>query len=115
MQRRRQSLRRRRVIGDSVAGAATSFPHFAQGKSVDAVAAELDRAPSTVTGYLLQFIAHHEIDDPTNWVEPPIARRVESVVQELGDNRLKPLFEALNQDVAYDTIRIVAACMRNRV
>ena len=97
------------------ARAAVSFPHFAQGQSIDAVATELGRAPSTVVGYLLQFIAHHEIDDPTNWVEPPVARRVESAVQELGDNRLKPLYEALNEEVDYDTIRIVAACMRNRV
>ncbi len=96
------------------AGAMASFKLFRAGKSLGEVAAEMGRANSTVVGYLNQFLTHHSVIDPTPWVEPKIARRIEGAIESVGLKGLKPIYEQLGGEVSYDEIRIVATCVSNR-
>ena len=66
-------------------------------------------------GYLIQYIRDRAVSDPGPWVESGIRTRVEAALDELQTERLKPIFEHLGREVDYDSIRIVLACLRNRL
>jgi ATP-dependent DNA helicase RecQ len=94
--------------------ARASFEHFRQGMSVADVADRLNRAPSTVCGYLLDYIRSEDVRDASPWVDAETARRIEAAAAQDDSGRLKPVFEALGGSVSYEDMRIVLACQRNR-
>ncbi|MCA9239209.1 MAG: RecQ family ATP-dependent DNA helicase, partial [Planctomycetales bacterium] len=96
------------------AGAVSAFHYFDQGHSLEEVATHLSRARGTVVGYLNQYLKHHSVTDPTPWVDPSLAHRIENAIEEVGLGRLKPIYEHLGGEVEYDAIRIVAVCVGNR-
>jgi len=87
-----------------------AFQHFRRGAGPDEVATALARAPSTVHKYLIEFIRHDHITDPTPWVDLETVNRVEQALDEADSSRLQPIFEALGKIVPYETIQIVATC-----
>ncbi|RCS54917.1 DNA helicase RecQ [Bremerella cremea] len=91
-----------------------AFTLFAKGKMVDEVAAIIGRANTTVQGYLEQFIREQKLEDPTAWVTGETARRVEAALEECGQRALRPIYEHLGEEVPYEEIRIVIACLQNR-
>ncbi len=42
------------------------------------------------------------------WVEPAVYKRVRDVIDDVGSELLKPIYERLDAVVPYDTIRLVA-------
>ena len=96
------------------ASAVAAFQHFREGQSLEEVAAAMDRARSTVVGYLNQYLRHEQIDDPSPWVDSATALRIEEAIQQVGLKGLKPIHEQLGGEVDYDAIRIVATCVGNR-
>ncbi|MEM6798408.1 MAG: DNA helicase RecQ [Planctomycetota bacterium] len=96
------------------ASALAAFKHFREGLSLEETAAAMQRARSTVVGYLNQYLRHEQATDPTPWVEPAVASRVEAAIEEVGLRGLKPIHEQLGGEVDYDAIRIVATCVANR-
>lgn len=91
-----------------------AFSLFREGLSVREVAERMDRAPSTVYGYLAEYIQHERISDSSAWVDPAVAERVERAAEQFGAERLKPIFERLEGKVGYEEIRVVVLCLRNR-
>ncbi len=94
------------------ASAIVAFPLFKAGKSIAEVAQQLSRAESTVCGYLQQFIQQEEITDPSPWVDTATATRVREAIDAVGNERLKPIFDHLAEEVPYEQIRIVANCLQ---
>jgi ATP-dependent DNA helicase RecQ len=86
---------------------------FLQGKTIDEVCQAVNRARSTVTEYLADAIALHGISDHSPWVSDATFARIRAAAQQSSDGRLKPIKEALGDDVSYDEIRIALACLRN--
>ena len=95
------------------ASAIAAFPLFKQGESLKAVAQKMERAESTVCGYLQDFIRHEQITDPSPWVDPKTIGRIQEAIDEVGGERLKPIFEHLSGGVTYEQIRIVVNCLAN--
>lgn len=91
-----------------------AFPHFREGLSIAEIETVLSRSRQTVMKYLADFIAHHQVIDPSPWVEPAIARRIEEAIEATGKGYLKPIYEQLGGEVSYDDIRVVLACLENR-
>ena len=91
-----------------------SFKYFRKGLSVEETADRINRAVSTTNSYLIEFIKYEGITDPAPWVDEKVIPRVEKAAADNDTGRLKPIFEALDKEIDYDTIRIVAECMRNR-
>ena len=87
---------------------------FRGGASVEAVCTQMGRASSTVHGYLAEFIALERITDATPWVPAEMIEQVERVLPETGVERLKPIHDALEGQVDFNSIRIAAACWQNR-
>lgn len=94
------------------AGALASFDLFRRGDSIDQVAQTLNRARSTVSGYLARFIEVEEPESIDSWVTPQQQRLVRDAIARVGHQHLKPIFEDLQGKVEYEAIRVVAAHVR---
>jgi len=93
--------------------AVRAFPLFRQRLSVTEVAERMERAVSTVHGYLADYLRDQQITDPSPWVDREARERIEVAVSEVGMDRLKPVFEQLGGEIDYERIRIVVTCLRN--
>jgi ATP-dependent DNA helicase RecQ len=89
-----------------------AFELFKQGKSIDEVQQRIGRARSTTTDYLCEHIELEGICDASFWLDEAVCSQVQQAAGEVGAERLKPIFEALNGTVPYDQIRIALACLR---
>jgi ATP-dependent DNA helicase RecQ len=96
------------------ASSVAAFAFFRQGASIKDVAERMNRAHSTVAGYLSDFLKHDKIVDPSPWVRPDVAQRIEQAIQQVGGQRLQPIHEHLGGEIDYGEIRIVATCRNNR-
>ena len=70
---------------------------------------KLNRARSTVAGYLAEFIAEEKPASISPWVADAVYRQVAEAAMSQGERRLTPIFERLDGRVPYDTIRLVMA------
>lgn len=93
-----------------------AFALLRSGASLDDVATATNRARSTVVGYLCEFIEQERITDPSRWlpIAENVSQRIQGVVRQVGRDKLKPIYEALNEEVSYDAIRVVLACSSRR-
>ena len=92
------------------AASAQYFELFDEGLTRDEVAHQLDRAVSTVTGHVTTYIFARKIDDASAFIPATTVTRISQAIERYGTERLKPIYEALEQTVSYDDIRIVVAC-----
>jgi ATP-dependent DNA helicase RecQ len=86
-----------------------AFDMFSRGESIERVAEKTERAPSTVCGYLVEFIQAQQPQHISAWVDDETVKKVEDAAGHLGTVYLKPIYERLDQKVPYDHIRIVIA------
>jgi ATP-dependent DNA helicase RecQ len=91
-----------------------AFEFFRQQMSVPEVAQQMNRAVSTVYGYLGDFLRHERITRPEPWVAGEIVEQIEAAARKLGWQRLKPIYDALGGQVNYNDIRVVVTCLANR-
>lgn len=91
------------------AGAASSFELFEQKVSLGDATEQLGRAFGTVAGYLIQYIQSKKITDASDWIPKEVIQKVETAADEVGDERLKPIFDHLNSTISYSEIRVVLA------
>ena len=90
-----------------------AFDLFQQGQSIEAVAASVGRASSTVREYLAEFISESGISEPTPWVDLATFERIRQVRHVAADGKLKPIFDALDGTVSYDILKIALACLQH--
>ncbi|MEX0845107.1 MAG: DNA helicase RecQ [Balneolaceae bacterium] len=85
---------------------------FLKGKSISEIAATFDVKDGTVVGNLVKFVdAGHSIPaepilDISN-LEKPVLKKVMLAFDEHGTEMLRPVFDALNEEVSYDELRVV--------
>ena len=68
---------------------------------------------ATVQGYLGEFIQLEGLTDPTPWIDESSYDQIRHASQETGMQNLKTIYEALQGEISYETIRIALACLRN--
>jgi ATP-dependent DNA helicase RecQ len=93
---------------------AAAFEMFAQGESLQQVAAQTERAPSTACGYLVEFIHSRKPERVDSWVDDEAYRKIEEAAKDLGTVYLRPIYERLKEKATYDQIRIVIAHLQCR-
>lgn len=86
---------------------------FREGKTQAEVCEILGRASSTVHKYLTVFLDRSGLTSPEPWIELDRFERIREAIDHLPLDRLAPLYEALQGEVSYDDLRIVATCLRN--
>jgi ATP-dependent DNA helicase RecQ len=92
-----------------------AFEFFRRGASVEEVMQKMNRARSTVFGYLCDYLRHERISDPAPWVDPATALRIEAAADAVGGRQLRPIFDHLGGEVPYESIRAALACRQNRL
>jgi ATP-dependent DNA helicase RecQ len=80
-----------------------------QGMPLADVAAKTELSNGTITKYLAEFLESGEIDQIDPWISQTVQAQVLDAANRVGRERLKPIFEELQQQVSYDDIRIVLA------
>jgi ATP-dependent DNA helicase RecQ len=104
----------REAAANLSAGAIKSFPLFDEGLSIEQVAERMSRAVSTTLGYLEAYIRYRQVTDASRWIPISEVRQVETAAEEVGTQRLRPIYDALQGRIGYERIRIVIACLVNR-
>jgi ATP-dependent DNA helicase RecQ len=82
-----------------------AFTMFAEGASIEEVAAATGRASSTISGYLIEWIRQEKPEDISAWVSDEEYDRIIDAAGRLGADRLRPVFDALNEEVSFDAIK----------
>ncbi|NOT00395.1 MAG: DNA helicase RecQ [Phycisphaerales bacterium] len=90
-----------------------AFEMFAAGAAIEEVMHDLQRARSTTMKYLVEFIANRAPASIDRWVDAPTYDRVRAAIEKEPSPFLRPVFEALDGQVPYDTLRLVAAHLRS--
>ncbi len=86
---------------------------FEQGMSIEQVAESMGRALSTTSGYLEEYILHHRITSPEPWLDMETFQKITSAAFSIDSDRLKPLYEALEEKIPYEQLRVAVACLKN--
>jgi ATP-dependent DNA helicase RecQ len=87
---------------------------LAQGKRLEEVAAIRDRQLASVTSLVADLIEQGRIEFNPEWIDDSKRIQIEEVCGRLGIERLKPLKEALSEEITYDQIRLVIAQLRRK-
>ncbi|MCZ2344089.1 MAG: DNA helicase RecQ [Bacteroidales bacterium] len=85
---------------------------FHTGTAIPDVMGETGLARSTIVEYLTEWIQQEAPASVATWVSDEIYVEVAAAARELGDAKLKPICDLLNQQVSYDQIRIVLAHLK---
>ncbi|MBN1806750.1 MAG: DNA helicase RecQ [Sedimentisphaerales bacterium] len=91
-----------------------AFDLFEQKLSIKEVAKFINRAESTTTQYLVEYIKRENIKNPYPWVNEQTFSRIIDAVKQVGSDRMKAIFDFLDSEIDYNQIRIGLACLRNR-
>ena len=112
--REQQAIESLRASSKSSGSKNAAAPLFREGKSIEEVAEQLGRAFSTVKGYLAEFLADEGYMSPEPWVAAATFDAICAAANELGGEKMKPIFEKLNGEVPYEQIAAGLACWRNQ-
>ena len=63
---------------------------------------------------LRTILRYHRIADPSPWVPPTTANRIEQAATQTGPDRLRPIFDHLEGTATFEEIAVVLECLRNR-
>jgi ATP-dependent DNA helicase RecQ len=93
----------------SSANAGQAAELFRNGASIDEVMQETNRARSTVSEYLCEYIRNEQPASIARWVPDALYRQVAEAASRVERGPLKPLFIALDEKVSYETLKLVMA------
>ena len=90
-----------------------AFAMFKRKCAIKDVAEAIGRAESTALQYLVEYIEREKVTDASPWVNAKTVRAVGKAAEEVGDEKMRPIFDKLEGKVEYGMIRIALACLRN--
>ncbi|MBM4068840.1 MAG: DNA helicase RecQ [Planctomycetes bacterium] len=100
---------RRAAVSEPTGMKAVAEDLFRDNAAVEDVMHQTTRARSTVMGWLADFIRREHPASISAWVSDDVYARVAAAAKQVGMERLKPIFEALEGKIPYDEIRLVVS------
>lgn len=85
-----------------------------EGKSLEEIATIRGRQTESVAIVIADLIEQGRAELPANWISAAKRRAIEEASERLGHERLKPLKDALAEEITYDEIRLAVACLRRQ-
>jgi len=85
-----------------------------EGKSLKEIASIRERQTESVAVLIADLIEQGRAELPAKWIGAAKRRAIEEACQRLGQERLKPLKDALPEEITFDEIRLVVACLRRQ-
>jgi ATP-dependent DNA helicase RecQ len=75
---------------------------------------QINRTRGTVVDYLCDFIREERPASISTWVAEELYQRIAAAARQNGTERLKPIFIALGEQVAYEDIRLVVTHLTSK-
>jgi ATP-dependent DNA helicase RecQ len=85
-----------------------------EGRSFEEIAQIRGRQLSTVKAMVAELVERGETEFRSDWVRPEAYDQIVGAVQRLGSERLRPVKDALPEEISYDEIRLVVADLRRK-
>jgi ATP-dependent DNA helicase RecQ len=85
---------------------------LSEGKSFEQIAAARGRQLRTIIGSAASLVEQGEVEFQPGWMSAEKQSVIEAACARLGLQWLKPIKEALPEDISYDEIRLVVARLR---
>lgn len=85
-----------------------------EGKSLVEIASMRERQTESVAVLIADLIEQGRAELPAEWIGAAKRRAIEEACQRLGQERLKPLKDALPEEITFDDIRLVVAWRRRQ-
>jgi ATP-dependent DNA helicase RecQ len=85
---------------------------YQQGYGVEAISHESGRAIGTVVSYLCMLIEDGETIDVVRLVQPGHYDAIVVAMQNIGDQLLRPVKDALGDEYSYEELHLVRAALR---
>jgi len=83
-----------------------------EGRTFEEIAQIRNRKVSSVVDMVTKLIEEGEIEYEAKWLKADRYAQIAEAVQQFGKERVKPVKEALPEEIAYEEIRLVAAHLR---
>ena len=87
----------------------TTLERLQQGWDLERIARDRGLQVTTIYGHVAKLIETGQIVDIDQYVDADTRSRIEAAIEQVGMDRLTPIFEALNGTVSYGEIRLVCA------
>jgi ATP-dependent DNA helicase RecQ len=84
-----------------------TIPLLKQQRPLDEIAAKAGVTVGTVANHLSELIQNNLVDSIDVWVPRDIQNRILAAADVVGREKLSPIYEHLQQQIGYETIRIV--------
>jgi ATP-dependent DNA helicase RecQ len=85
-----------------------------QGRTLEEIARIRGRQISTVVSLVAAMVERGDTKFLPVWIQGDHQAKIEEACVRLGTERLKPIKEALPEDITYDEIKLVIACIHQR-
>jgi ATP-dependent DNA helicase RecQ len=82
-----------------------------EGRTFEEIAQIRGRKLSSVVELVAKLIEEGEVTFDAKWVSAERYAQIASAIQQVGKERLKPVKEALPEEITYEEIRLVAAAL----
>lgn len=105
----RRGARSERVDKQESNPAEETMRLLAAGRSFEEIAKERGRKVSSVVSLVIRLMKKGELEFQQSWVAPEKQAQIEDAAARLGSEWLKPLKDALPQEITYEEIKLVLA------
>jgi len=92
-----------------------TYPLLREGKSLEEIAERAEITVGTVVSHLLDLMQDEQIASIDNWLPIEQQKRILAAANAVGREKLKPIFEHLEQSVPYEQIRLMLSFERQQV
>ena len=92
-----------------------TYPMLREGKSFEAIAVRAEITVGTVISHLLDLIQEEPMASIDIWLPLELQTRILAAAEAVGRDRLKPIFEYLEQTVPYELIRLMLSYEKQEV
>jgi ATP-dependent DNA helicase RecQ len=114
LSRFRHGARASKAAAKMVAPAEETARLLGEGKTFEEIAQIRGRQVSSVASLVADLIERGELEFQSTWIRSDHREQIEQACGRLGMERLKPLKDALPEEVSYEEIRLVAAHLRRQ-
>jgi len=114
LSRFRNGARASTAVASTVAPAEETARLLGEGKTFEEIAEIRGRQVSSVASLVADLVERGEIEFQSGWIRADHRDKIEEACGRLGTERLKPVKDALPEEVSYGEIRLVAAYLRRQ-
>ena len=109
-----QSVKSRTSRASGTGTKSITYPLLREGRPLEEIAERAEITMGTVVSHLLDLMQDEPISSIDGWLPLELQKRILSAADTVGREKLKPIFEHLEQAVPYEQIRLMLSFERQQ-